>query len=258
MMNMHLYTIFPHETIYDALRTIDDNRKGFVIVIDVDFTVLGILTDGDLRRSFLEGKQVHDPVKFIYNSEYEYVREDSEFDEIIKKFKSSRVNFLPIVNSDKSLVNIITKKQFHILLMEDISFDLQYDFMSLDEEMIEHEIYDKPWGFFKTTFLNPYSRAKIIKINPLGELSLQEHSRREEHWVIIKGTGELIIGDSKKVMQAGDYIFIPKQCKHKITNISSTEPLMISEIQLGEYFGEDDIIRYDDKYGRVSNNSVTV
>ncbi|OEF97736.1 hypothetical protein BHF68_14050 [Desulfuribacillus alkaliarsenatis] len=130
--------------------------------------------------------------------------------------------------------------------------------MSLDEEMIEHEIYDKPWGFFKTTFLNPYSRAKIIKINPLGELSLQEHSRREEHWVIIKGTGELIIGDSKKVMQAGDYIFIPKQCKHKITNISSTEPLMISEIQLGEYFGEDDIIRYDDKYGRVSNNSVTV
>jgi mannose-1-phosphate guanylyltransferase/mannose-6-phosphate isomerase len=252
--NMHIYTIYPEQTIFEALKTIDDNMKGFVIVIDHDMSVLGILTDGDIRRSFLEGKQIDDKIDSIYNYSFEYVRVDSEFDMVISKFKSPKVNFLPIVDSTNKLINIITKKQFHILLMEDIEFDLSYDFMQLDETIIEHEIYNKPWGFFKTTFLNPYARAKIIKINPLQELSLQEHEKREEHWVIIKGIGKMVIGGSEKFMQAGDYIFIPKQCKHKITNLSDVEPLMISEIQLGEYFGEDDIIRYEDRYGRVNHN----
>lgn len=246
-----MYTIFHDMPVIEALRKIDNNRKGFVIVIDYNNVVLGVLTDGDIRRGFLEGKAMYDSIGAIYNKRYEYVNVTSAFDEIIQKFKSSKVNCLPIVDSERRLVNIITKKQFHILLMEVIDFDLYYNFMDLDEEIIEHEIYDKPWGFFKTTFLNPYARAKIIKINPLGELSLQEHLKREEHWVIINGTGALVIGDSEKTMQAGDYIFIPKRCKHKITNLSDTDPLMISEIQMGKYFGEDDIIRYEDKYGRV-------
>lgn len=251
MINIYKYISYPNNTIFDALKTIDENKKGFLIVIDQEMHVLGILTDGDIRRSFLEGFNVSDKIDCIFNSNFEYVTANSEFDEIINKFKSSKVNFLPIIEDQNKLVNIITKKQFHILLMEDIVFDLNYDFMGLDEELLEHEIYNKPWGFFKTTFLNPYSRAKIIKVNPLGELSLQEHKMREEHWVIIKGTGKLIIGESHKIMQAGDYVFIPKACKHKITNLSDIETLMISEIQLGEYFGEDDIIRYEDKYGRV-------
>lgn len=138
----------------------------------------------------------------------------------------------------------------HYLLIEDIKFNLYFDFSTLDNKSIEHEIYNRPWGFYKTTFLNKYARAKIIKVYPEGALSLQEHKKREEHWVVIKGEGELIIGESIKIVRSGDYIYIPKGCKHKITNKCKNESLMISEVQLGEYFGEDDIIRYEDKYGR--------
>jgi len=81
-----------------------------------------------------------------------------------------------------------------------------YDFFSLDENQLEYEIYNRPWGIYKTTFLNKYSRAKIIKVYPKSELSLQEHKKREEHWIIVKGKGILIIGESTKNVSKGDYI----------------------------------------------------
>ncbi|WP_242972885.1 phosphomannose isomerase type II C-terminal cupin domain [Anaeromicrobium sediminis] len=135
--------------------------------------------------------------------------------------------------------------------MKDIKFDLNYNFLSIDDSILENEIYNRPWGFYKTTFSNPYSQSKIIKINPLGELSLQEHKHREEHWIVIYDIGDVILGESKKKVSTGSYIFIPKGCKHKISNPSETKSLMIAEVQLGEYFGENDIIRYQDIYGRV-------
>lgn len=88
-------------------------------------------------------------------------------------------------------------------------------------------------------------------VNPKGILSLQEHKRREEHWVIINGEGRVTLGDSVKNVHAGDFIYIPKGCKHRLENPSGSEYLMVAEVQLGDYFGEDDIIRYEDIYGRV-------
>lgn len=147
-------------------------------------------------------------------------------------------------------MNIITKKNMHVLLMEDIEFDNTYDFLSIDDTILEHEIYNRPWGLYKTTFLNLYSQSKIIKVNPLGELSLQEHKRREEYWIVINGVGEVVLGESIKNVSSGSFIYVPKGCKHKLINTSSEEFLMVAEVQLGDYFGEDDIIRYEDKYGR--------
>ncbi|HHE05988.1 MAG TPA: cupin domain-containing protein, partial [Epsilonproteobacteria bacterium] len=77
-----------------------------------------------------------------------------------------------------------------------------------------------------------------------------EHKRREEHWVIIKGKGKVVLGESLLDVYPGKYIYIPKGCKHQIIN-DGEENIIFSEVQLGEYFGEDDIIRYSDKYGRV-------
>ena len=100
-------------------------------------------------------------------------------------------------------MNIITKKNMHVLLMEDIEFDNTYDFLSIDDTILEHEIYNRPWGLYKTTFLNLYSQSKIIKVNPLGELSLQEHKRREEYWIVINGVGEVVLGESIKNVSSG-------------------------------------------------------
>ena len=73
---------------------------------------------------------------------------------------------------------------------------------------------------------------------------------REEHWVIVHGNGEVRMEDSVLSVKGGSYLFIPKGCKHRIANTSLDSTLILMEVQCGEYFGEDDIYRYEDVYGR--------
>jgi mannose-1-phosphate guanylyltransferase / mannose-6-phosphate isomerase len=249
-MNLEKFLINKSETILDALIKIDINKKGFLIVIDQNNKVLGTLTDGDIRRAFIAGLNITDYIDNAYNKKFEKVFLNDGLCEIIETFKRSKIKFLPIIDKNGFFKNIITKNNLHVLLLGDIDFNLEYDFSSLSDEILEHEIYNRPWGFYKTTYLSSYSQSKIIKVNPKGELSLQEHKRREEHWVIISGYGEITIGESKKEVVPGDFIYIPKGCKHKIVNTSVSRSLMVAEVQIGDYFGEDDIIRYEDKYGR--------
>ncbi len=79
---------------------------------------------------------------------------------------------------------------------------------------------------------NDYFQAKIISVNPGGQLSLQSHNHWEEHWIVVHGTGTVQLDKTLKSVSCGSTIFIPLGCKHS-------------------YFGEDDIIRYEDVYGRV-------
>lgn len=250
-MNFNPFLIHSKSTILQALKKIEMNNKGFLIVVNSLDQVVGTITDGDIRRAFIHNYTTDDYITTVFNKDFVYVSNLDSFNKIVHIFKSSKIEFLPILNKEKKLENMITKKQFHAALMEDITFTLDFNFLHLDELTVDHEIFNRPWGFYKTTFLNPYARAKIIKVFPNEELSLQEHKKREEHWIVIAGKGRLIIGESERAIQPGDYIFIPKACKHKVINTCKINSLMISEVQLGEYFGEDDIIRYDDKYGRI-------
>ena len=120
----------------------------------------------------------------------------------------------------------------------------------LDEDLLEHEIYYRPWGFYKTIFLNPHSQSKSIKIKSLGEINLQEHKRREEYWVITHGIGKVVAGESKKRVELGSYVYLLKGCIHKLIKSSKDSSLMEAEVQPRDYFSEDDIIRYQDIYGR--------
>jgi len=238
-------------TILDALTIIDRYQKGFVVVTDAFNKVLGTVTDGDIRRALIQGVSLTTKVVELANSNYKSINENEEFETVVNIFKDSKIEFLPIIDKEKTLLNVVTKKQLHIMLLEDSKWQPNKDFSLLDDEKLEQEIYNRPWGYYKTVFLSDFTRAKIICVYPKGKLSLQEHKSREEHWVIVKGKGELTLGESKKNMTSGDYIFVPKSCKHSIENISDEESLFISEVQLGSYFGEDDIIRYSDIYGRI-------
>jgi mannose-1-phosphate guanylyltransferase/mannose-6-phosphate isomerase len=238
-----------NSTILDALQKLQTNKKRFLICLDDKNTILGLVTDGDIRRGFLQGLVIDDSLQKLININFEYLKISSTFDEVCEKFKSEKIDFLPIVDSDMKFVNIITKKQFHIMLLEGIEFDLTCDFSKLDNITLEHEVYNRPWGYYKSTILTSHAQGKIITVFPNSELSLQEHKKREEHWVIIKGNGKVVLGESLIDVYPGKYIYIPKGCKHQIIN-DSNENIIFSEVQLGEYFGEDDIIRYSDKYGR--------
>lgn len=108
----------------------------------------------------------------------------------------------------------------------------------------------KPWGSYKNLMDEDYTKVKKIVINPGESPSYQYHFKRSEIWVLVKGTGKVKIDDEVYYYREGDVVFIPKEVKHQMTNIGDDDLIFI-EVQLGEYFGEDDIVRLEDKYGRL-------
>jgi len=245
---LHNYIINEDTTLLDSLKLIDKNKKNFLVILNSFKKVVGIITEGEIRRMLINGYKLTD--KIIYNKNFISIKENDSFTSLFDYFKLEKINFIPILNQENNLINIISKKQFHLLLLKDILFDLS-KLPKLNENELDFEVYPRPWGFYKSTLLADHVQSKIITVFPNGELSLQKHKRREEHWIIIKGEGKIILEDSIVNVEQGRYIYIPKGCKHKVINSSESENLIFAEVQLGDYFGEDDIIRFNDKYGRV-------
>jgi mannose-6-phosphate isomerase-like protein (cupin superfamily) len=108
---------------------------------------------------------------------------------------------------------------------------------------------NRPWGNYTVLLDASDCKVKTISIKPGESPSYQYHFKRREHWVIIQGSGMLILNDTERPVKTGDCIFVDKLEKHKIIN-TGTDDLKFIEIQTGEYFGEDDIVRLEDKYGR--------
>lgn len=250
-MQFELFTIGQSSSIIDALSLIDKNQSGFVLVWDDKKTLLGTLTDGDIRRALINGSSVTDSVKGIYIDKYKYLNTSDNIGDAIELFKNKQIKFLPIVDKDGVLVNVITKAQLHVVLLQDITADLSYNFSELDDSVVDYEIFQRPWGFYKTTILNDYFQSKVISVKPRQQLSLQSHNHREEHWIVAHGKGIVQIEKSEIKIESGSSLFIPKGAKHRLTNTDSSDNLIITEVQIGDYLGEDDIVRYEDNYGRV-------
>lgn len=245
------YVVLETDKMISALKKIDANKQGFVVVLDNNGVVVGVLTDGDIRRAIIKGYTTKESVSTIYTRNAKILPVNEGFDVVTELFKNQAIKFIPILDTDGKLVNIITKSQMHALLLQDIHADLTYDFSSLDTCVVDHEIYQRPWGYYKTTVLNDYFQAKIISVIPGGQLSLQSHNHREEHWIVVHGTGTVQLDNSILTVGCGSTIFIPLGCKHRVTNNDVKESLIITEVQIGDYFGEDDITRYEDVYGRI-------
>jgi mannose-1-phosphate guanylyltransferase/mannose-6-phosphate isomerase len=113
----------------------------------------------------------------------------------------------------------------------------------------------RPWGSFTVLKDEPAYKLKQLMAKPGNRLSLQRHQHREEHWMVIRGQAEVTLDDRQVRLQPGEYIKIPKHSWHRLANPaaaddSQAEPVEIIELQLGDYFGEDDIERREDDYGR--------
>lgn len=113
----------------------------------------------------------------------------------------------------------------------------------------EHTHEERPWGRFEVLKDTADFKSKVIRVEPAQKLSLQSHSKREEHWIITKGFGCVTLDDQEIAVQPGSYIKIPLGAKHRIHNNGSV-PIEFVEVQMGSYFGEDDIVRYQDDYSR--------
>ena len=108
----------------------------------------------------------------------------------------------------------------------------------------------KPWGSYTNLLDEEYTKVKKIVVKPGEAPSYQYHFKRSEIWIIVKGKAEIKIDDVVMIYDVGDIIKIPVKASHQVTNIGDEE-LVFIEVQLGSYFGEDDIVRLEDKYGRL-------
>lgn len=108
-----------------------------------------------------------------------------------------------------------------------------------------------PWGSWTVLQDENDFKVKRIEVKPGHRLSYQRHLRREEHWQIVRGRGKVTIDGTDYLLDTGDCIRIPRGALHRIQNTDSIE-LVFIEVQRGDYFGEDDIIRVEDDYGRGS------
>ena len=123
------------------------------------------------------------------------------------------------------------------------------------KDIVQAEIFPKdhrPWGWFESLAMGDFFQVKLICVKPGASLSLQSHKHRSEHWIVIEGTARVTIGDTVKLVNEGQSIYVPLGAKHRMENPGQV-PMLLIEVQIGTYFGEDDIIRYEDLYARLSD-----
>jgi len=112
------------------------------------------------------------------------------------------------------------------------------------------EASERPWGSYEVLSDAQDHKVKRITVQPGKRLSYQRHSRRAEHWFFVSGEGVFVLDGLESPVKPGEAVDIGLGCAHRIENTSAAEPLVFIEVQHGTYFGEDDIVRLDDDYGR--------
>jgi mannose-1-phosphate guanylyltransferase/mannose-6-phosphate isomerase len=117
------------------------------------------------------------------------------------------------------------------------------------KEATQHRRGDRPWGYYDSIDTGERFQVKRIVVVPGGKLSLQKHMHRAEHWVVVRGTAEVTIGEASRILHENESIYIPIGAVHRLANPGRI-PLELIEVQTGSYLGEDDIVRLDDVYRR--------
>ena len=107
----------------------------------------------------------------------------------------------------------------------------------------------RPWGWFESLKLDDCFQVKRIFVKPGAAISLQSHKYRSEHWIVVKGIAKVTIDDEIKLVNVGHSVYVPKGVIHRMENPGKS-PMVLIEVQIGNYLGEDDIERYEDLYSR--------
>jgi mannose-1-phosphate guanylyltransferase/mannose-6-phosphate isomerase len=117
-------------------------------------------------------------------------------------------------------------------------------------EHSQHRKVHRPWGWYDSIDMGDRFQVKRIMVKPGASLSLQMHHHRSEHWIVVSGTARVTCDDRTYLVAANESTYIPIGTRHRLENPGVLDLVMI-EVQCGDYLGEDDIVRFEDKYGRV-------
>jgi len=124
----------------------------------------------------------------------------------------------------------------------------RYNEQALEVTKFHRKVY-RPWGSYTVLEDTPFYKIKRVTVKPRQKLSLQLHHHRSEHWIVVSGTAEVILNTETRLLHQGESTFVRSGTRHRLKN-PGVIPLEVIEVQLGEYLKEDDIVRFEDDYGR--------
>lgn len=186
-----------------------------------------------------ESTQAH---VFVENSHNNYVRPRES-----KVYGLAGVDDLIIVDTDDAL--LVARKGQSQRVREIVKAVSRKGLPAATQH--EHRFDARPWGRYEVLAAQDHFKAKLITVRPRARLSYQSHQHRDEHWIVVSGSGQVILEGVVRDVNAGDYILVAKGSRHRMVNPHGSD-LQFVEVQLGSYFGEDDITRYEDDYQRVT------
>jgi mannose-1-phosphate guanylyltransferase/mannose-6-phosphate isomerase len=167
------------------------------------------------------------------------------------------------VRSDGMLATVVGLEDAVVVVTEDAVLAMHRDHAQDVKRMVDrlkaagrheavaHNRTYRPWGFFETLIQGERFQVKRIVVTPGGKLSLQKHHHRAEHWVVVNGTAVVTRDSDQLLVRENESIYLPLGCVHRLENPGKI-PLALIEVQSGAYLGEDDIVRVDDVYNRIS------
>jgi len=174
---------------------------------------------------------------------------------IVKDTKNSLIRSEEklVVSIGLDNVIIIETKDAVLVLNKDNTEQVKNIVESLNQKGIiegrQHKLVYRPWGHYLTIEKDSKWQIKKIEVKPEASLSLQMHKYRSEHWIVVKGQAIVEVNEKKYFLSKNESTYIPLGSKHRLSN-PGINPLVLIEVQSGDYLGEDDIIRFEDNYGR--------
>jgi mannose-1-phosphate guanylyltransferase / mannose-6-phosphate isomerase len=166
-----------------------------------------------------------------------------------------------LIVSEKNLVCCSGLKDTAVICTDDVTFVADRKHVPRVKDIVaqlnqmrrpearERTTSHRPWGSYTVLETGPRYKIKKLVVKPGESLSLQMHKRRSEHWVVIRGIARVLIGEETVLLQEGESTFVPVETAHQLSN-PGKQSLEMIEVQMGDYVGEDDIVRFEDKYGR--------
>ncbi len=218
----------------------EKTKKAFVIPLNCgwddvgDWASIWKISKKDLNGNSLNGKVLAQDTKdsLIRSDDKLVVGIGLENVVIVETKDAVLVSNKKYSQNLKNIVSLLNKKGFN--------------------EAQNHKIVYRPWGSFLSIEDGSTWQIKKIDVNPGASLSLQMHFHRSEHWIVVNGTAKVEVGNIEKIIGPNESVYIPLGAKHRLSNPTKL-PLTLIEIQSGSYLGEDDIKRFEDKYGREHN-----
>ncbi len=229
------FEVCPNISIDNAV--MENTKKGVVIPLDAEWSDMGSWksvwenSNKDKDGNFRNGRVISK------NTQNCYLSSES------KLLIGLGINNLVIIDTDDATL-VADKNESESV--KELVKDLQV--RNIKESVFHNKVY-RPWGNYISILEDCRFQVKIIHVKPGAKLSLQMHHHRSEHWIVVKGTAEVEINNKIAILSENESTYIPLGTKHRLINPGKI-PLEIIEVQSGSYVGEDDIVRFDDIYGR--------